>query len=505
MRNRYTSILLFFFLVSFSLHAQENLSQKLERHVQILASDSLEGRGLGTDGHAKAVAYIEQQMREIGLQPFQNGSFMHEFPYKVQLVQVNGKNIVGMIPGTDPLLSKEVIVIGAHYDHLGFEILPSGTKRNFPGADDNASGVAGMLEIARLVLLGNEQPKRTLVFIAFDAEESGLIGAERFVKAAKPFDNSAIKAMFSLDMIGMLGKAKGLELKGWETLADAKDLMARAQAKQPLTIKKMDATIEMRTDTWPFGKIGIPAIHAFTGLISPYHKPEDTADLLDYEGMAQITQFLTALTLEMANAGQLEAAPAFTPEKAVAGKSLKVGAQLGFGNSHNRHTQESFRANGVFAMEAGLYSSWQMSNNVQLVVSTLYDMNGSTTPYFGGNFRRHSLTVPALIRLTTGPLEDGLVRAFVGAGGYFRHHFSQRITGGDGGETISNHLISPPVWEFPEQEWGLNLQFGFQISKVTLTFDWRNALTQPFSLSSRPDLEVYNRNFRVGLAYAFGK
>ncbi|UJP64688.1 M20/M25/M40 family metallo-hydrolase [Mongoliitalea daihaiensis] len=500
MSKLYSAILIFLFLVSFSLQAQENLVQRLERHVQILAADSLEGRGLGTIGHAKAVAYLEQQMEEIGLQPFQNGSFIHEFPYKVQLVQVNGKNIVGMIPGSDPELSKEIIVVGAHYDHLGFEILPSGTQRNFPGADDNASGVAGMLEIARLVLTGNERPKRTLVFIAFDAEESGLIGADRFVKADKPFDNSAIKAMFSLDMIGMLGKAKGLELKGWETLADAKDLMARAQAREEITIKKMDASIEMRTDTWPFGKIGIPAIHVFTGLISPYHKPEDTPDLLDYEGMAKVTRFVTALTLEMANAANLSAIPSFAPEKVMGGKALQFGAKIGLGNSHNRHVQESFRANGVFAWEAGLYGSWNMTNNLQLVVSSLIDSNGSTTPYFEEDkLRRYSVTIPALIRLTTGPSEDGVGKAFVGAGAYFRHHLSQGLPEFAGIDIVG------PAWEFPDQEWGLNLQFGFQVSKFTMTFDWRNALTQPFSLESRPDLEVYNRNFRVGLAYAFGK
>ncbi|GHB50659.1 M28 family metallopeptidase [Mongoliitalea lutea] len=494
------AVLIFLNAVSVGSFAQKVLQDRLEQHVEVLASDSLEGRGLGTEGHYKAFQYILSQMKAIGLEPFEGNSYVHEFFYKAQLVHVNGKNIVGIIPGFDPQLKDEVIVIGAHYDHVGFEILPSGTKRIFPGADDNASGVAGMLEIARMIIEGEERPKRTLVFIAFDAEESGLIGADRFVKADKPFDNSAIKAMFSLDMIGMLGKAKGLELKGWETLADAKDLMARAQAREEMTIKKMDASIEMRTDTWPFGKIGIPAIHVFTGLISPYHKPEDTADLLDYEGMAKVTRFVTALTLEVANTAELLPIPSFSLEKVIGGKAFQFGAQIGLGNSHNRHVQESFRANGVFAWEAGLYGNWNMTRNLQLVVSSLIDSNGSTTPYFEEDrLRRYSLTIPALIRLTTGPSEDGVGRAFVGAGAYFRHHLSQRLPEFAGIDFVG------PAWEFPDQEWGINLQFGFQVEKLTLTFDWRNALTQPFSLESRPDLEVYNRNFRVGLASAFGK
>lgn len=504
MRTRYFATLILLCFFSISLQAQDDLSQRLEKHVQILASDSLEGRGLGTKGHTKAVDYIVQQMQEIGLQPFQEGSFVQEFSYKVQLVQVAGKNIVGMIEGADPVLKSEVIIIGAHYDHLGYTTTTSGEKQIYPGADDNASGVAGMLEIARLILQGDRLPSRTLVFVAFDAEESGLIGAYEFTEAKKPFDNSAIKAMFSLDMIGMLSKYKGLEMKGWETLAAAQDLMAHAQAIQPLPIKKTDATIEMRTDTWPFGKLGVPAIHAFTGLVSPYHKPEDTYDLLDYDGMAQIVRFLTVLTQEMSSVPELSPIASFSPEKVVAGKTFRFGAQIGLGNSHNRHTQESFRANGVFAWELGLYGSVKLSRNIDLVLSTLLDSNGSTTPTFSAErFRRYSLTVPALLRLTTGESKDGDFRAFVGLGPYFRHHLSQELTGTENFPIMD--IQNTPTWQFPDQEWGVNAQFGFQVSKLTLTFDWRNALTAPFSLDARPDIEVYNRNFRVGLAYAFGR
>lgn len=490
---RYFRLLFWFFFTAISpLLAQENLQQRLERHVHVLASDSLEGRGLGTEGRLKAIGYIEHEMREMGLQPFQDGSYFHHFDFKVELVNLQGKNVVGMIPGIDPVLKEEYIVIGAHFDHLGYNKFADGTKTIFPGADDNASGVAGILEIARLILNSGEQPKRTLVFIAFDAEESGLIGAEYFVSAEKPFPNEAIKAMFSLDMIGMLSTVNTLELKGWRTLANADELLSLAQERNPIPIKGTAPLIERRTDTWPFGSIGIPAIYVNTGLKSPYHKPGDKADLLDYEGMAKISTFLAGLTLEMGNAESLEPAKNFNAKTAVYGKPLKFGAQFGIGSSRNINKSASYREFGLLGVEAGLYSRLRISRTFELAVSTLYDLNGSLIE--GERFRRHSITVPALIRANSFTTEDGLFRMFSGVGPYFRQHVRQRFSEG------AQESLGPLV-ELPDQEWGISLQFGFQVSKITLTTEWRSAVTKPFKLPG--DTEFYNRNFRVGIAYEF--
>ena len=491
--TRYFTLLFCVFFTAISpLFAQENLQQRLERHVQILASDSLEGRGLGTEGREKAIRYIENEMREMGLQPFQGDSYIHHFDFKVGLVNLQGKNVVGLIPGTDPKLKEEYIVIGAHFDHLGYNMAADGTKTIFPGADDNASGVAGILEMARLILASDEQPKRSLVFIAFDAEESGLIGAEYFVNAEKPFPNEAIKAMFSLDMIGMLSTVNTLELKGWRTLADAEELLDLAQDRNPIPLKGTAPLIERRTDTWPFGTIGIPSIYVNTGLKSPYHQPGDKADLLDYEGMAKITRFLTGLTLEMANAETLEPARNFNAKVAVYGKPLKFGAQFGIGSSRNINETSSYREFGLGAIEAGLYSRLRISRTFELAVSTLYDLNGSLIE--GERFRRHSITVPALIRANSFTSEDGLFRMFSGVGPYFRQHVRQRLSEG------AQESLGPLV-ELSDQEWGISLQFGFQVSRITVTTEWRSAVTQPFKLPG--DTEIYNRNFRVGIAYEF--
>ncbi|PSL02223.1 M20/M25/M40 family metallo-hydrolase [Cecembia rubra] len=492
MVRRITLFAFFIFTFIYNVIAQQNLQQRLENHVQILASDSLEGRGLGTEGREKAIRYIENEMREMGLQPFQGDSYFHHFDFKVGLVNLQGTNVVGMIPGTDPKLKEEYIVIGAHFDHLGYNKAADGSKTIFPGADDNASGVAGILEMARLISASGKQSKRSLVFIAFDAEESGLIGAEYFVNSEKPFPNEAIKAMFSLDMIGMLSTVKSLELKGWRTLAGAEELLALAQERNPIPIKGTAPLIERRTDTWPFGGIGIPSIYVNTGLKSPYHKPEDKADLLDYEGMAKISTFMAGLTLEMANAETLEPARNFNATVAIYGKALKFGAQFGIGSSRNINETSSYREFGLGAVEAGFYSRWRISRTFELAVSTLYDLNGSLVE--GERFRRHSITVPALIRANSFYSEDGLFRFFSGVGPYFRQHVRQRLSEG-AQEVLGTSL------ELPDQEWGISLQFGFQVSKITVTTEWRSALTQPFKLPG--DTDYYNRNFRVGIAYEF--
>jgi aminopeptidase YwaD len=488
--NKRFLLIIFTLLYSTALFAQQNLKERLERHVYILASDSLEGRGIGTEGREKAVAYIEQEMKEIGLQTLFEDSYFHEFEYKISLVNRKGKNIVGMIPGSDPVLRNEYIIIGAHYDHLGYEINKEGSKIIYPGADDNASGVAGMLEMARLILQSENKPKRTLLFIAYDAEESGLIGSQKFADAKKPFENSAIKVAYSLDMIGMLSTVKNLELKGLETLKGGTELMQNALQQKPIAIKGTKAEIERRTDTWPFGLEGIPAIYVNTGLKSPYHKPEDTADLLDYEGMAEITGFLSALVTEMSIAEELAPAKGFTVKKVLYGKPLKFGAQIGMGNSYNSHDGEFYRALGVLGIDLGLNTKLRLNKKFELAASALYDFNGSLVE--GGKLRRHSLTIPTALRYSILRSEDGIFSNFIGIGPYYRNHFSQRITGDNPRYNVAN---------LNRDEWGLSFQSGFQVMRVTIILEWREAITEVYKIPANTG--IINSNFRFGVAYDF--
>ncbi|MDV7393976.1 M28 family peptidase, partial [Arthrospira platensis SPKY1] len=128
------------FLISLPLFAQVTNKETLFQHVSFLASDTLEGRGLGTKGKIIARDYIVHHFDQIGLKKW-NDVRIQEFPVKAGIAWVEGHNVLGVIEGTDSNLRNEFIVIGAHYDHIGYRITDEGKKIIFPGADDNASGV----------------------------------------------------------------------------------------------------------------------------------------------------------------------------------------------------------------------------------------------------------------------------------------------------------------------------------------------------------------------------
>jgi Predicted aminopeptidases len=161
MRNKshYLLICLLLF-VGGSTFAQTQ-QERLTRHVYTLAGDSLRGRKAGSEDAAKAAAYIVKQFEEIGVQPYYEEGWYQPF-------ERNGKtykNVVGVIPGNDPILKDEYIIIGAHYDHLGVM-----NDQIYNGADDNASGTATIIEMARILKSQQSDLKRSVIVAAFDAE-----------------------------------------------------------------------------------------------------------------------------------------------------------------------------------------------------------------------------------------------------------------------------------------------------------------------------------------------
>jgi len=153
-----------FFIIITLMITTIGMAQKqadvLEQHVHILAADSLEGRGLGTKGKEKAVDYIVEQFQEAGIQPLLV-DFRHDFAFMENLIRVKATNIVGFIEGTDTKLKNEFILLGAHYDHLGYRQHKKG-RTIYNGADDNASGVATIIEVARFLKENQSQLKRSV-------------------------------------------------------------------------------------------------------------------------------------------------------------------------------------------------------------------------------------------------------------------------------------------------------------------------------------------------------
>ncbi len=272
------------------------LPENLQRHVTTLTSDTLQGRGIRTRGINEAALYIADQFRRAGLQAI-NGTYTHRFE-KVYagLGNLSLSNVVGMIPGANRDLSAQPVVIGAHYDHLGID---EDTGKIYAGADDNASGVSIMLEVAANLARGFT-PQRPILFVAFSGEESGLLGSDYFVNNPPgAFSTENIFAMINLDAVGRL-EGKPLQVFGtdsayeWPFMAQGIGFTIGVPSTfPPETIASGDHV--------SFLNAGIPAIHLFSGTNLDYHQPMDTADKLDYSGMSDIALWLEEAIVYLAD------------------------------------------------------------------------------------------------------------------------------------------------------------------------------------------------------------
>jgi hypothetical protein len=216
------------------------------------------------------------------------------------------RNVVGVLPGSDPALAKEAVVIGAHYDHIGhgghLSMSPDRTGEVHNGADDNASGTSAVIEIARQAAASRERFPRTLVFIAFAGEERGLLGSAHYVEQQPTVPVADTVAMLNLDMVG---RARGsVDVAGLEYAPSIEaDLKAASQGVRGLSIKR-EGPGAGRSDDSSFQARRIPAINFFTGFHGDYHRPGDDWEKIDAQGTSQIA------TLAFELAARLAARPA---------------------------------------------------------------------------------------------------------------------------------------------------------------------------------------------------
>ena len=277
----------------------------LKPHIATLASDVLQGRESGSAGGQAASAYLIQQLRQRGFSVAANGLDVQEFPGGM-------RNVLATVPGSDARRRDEVVIVCAHFDHVGF-----GTKRNsrgpigyiHNGADDNASGVAGLLEVIEAVRSLPHPPRRTLLFAFWDGEEKGLLGSKHWVSSpTRPLKQ--VKLVINSDMIGRL-RPEGVELTGTRAARGLRQFVSEANSLEPKA--HLDFTWDMRADSdhHPFFAAGIPALMLHTGKHDDYHRPSDDADKLNYEGTQRLTRLMLLLALRAAEADEL---PAFRTE-----------------------------------------------------------------------------------------------------------------------------------------------------------------------------------------------
>lgn len=278
--------------------------------VVYLASDYLEGRETGTEGEALAANYIATRMKEMGLEPKGANGWFQSFDFRFNTnphaapedgEARTGKNVLGYLDNG----AEHTIIIGAHYDHLGHGYFGSRAPNDHSihnGADDNASGIAALLDVAQR-LIDSDAKGNNYLFLAFSGEELGLYGSKHFV-TAPTLGLESINYMINMDMVGRLNEEGVLAVNGagtspaWKPSFEEIDLGG-------LEIKTSDSGIGP-SDHTSFYLKEIPVLHLFTGQHQDYHTPADDSHLINFEGIGRISDFVMALIENLDESGKLE-------------------------------------------------------------------------------------------------------------------------------------------------------------------------------------------------------
>ena len=329
------SIINILLVIPFFSFSQENIKYSntinindLYDHIEILSSDSLEGRETGKPGQKMAAHYIANHFKNIGIPAFKRNTYFQKFKVKSQRhvckcddcdltffkrifksnQTIRGENVLGYIEGTD--LKDELIIITAHYDHLGKH-----DSLIFNGADDDASGVAGAMEIAEAFMIAKKEgygPRRSILIMPVSGEEKGLLGSEYYTdNPIYPLENTI--ANLNIDMIGRLDdwhdNGNYVYLIGSDRLSiELHNLNEEINAKYiglDLDYRFNDEEdpnrYYYRSDHYNFAKNNIPVIFYFNGIHEDYHRPSDTIEKLDFNKIETITKLIFLTAWELAN------------------------------------------------------------------------------------------------------------------------------------------------------------------------------------------------------------
>ncbi len=301
--------------------------ERMMKTVRFLASPELGGRGFGSEGLDRAADHIAHSFEAAGLLPggdaegswFQTWEDKGGDPAATALM----KNVIGVLPGRKPGLKDQSVVIAAHYDHLGLgwpESRDHAQGKVHPGADDNASGVAVLIELARVLAKG-PQPERTIVFIALTGEEAGKRGSKYYVANEKHYPAGRCIGMVNLDTVGRLGKNKLLVLgagsaKEWVHIFRGVGFVTNVEIET--------SSVELdSSDQTSFQEAGVPAVQLFSGPNLDYHRTTDTTDKIDADGLVKVAA-VAKETIEYLAAREQPLSASGRPQE---GKPLAAGAE----------------------------------------------------------------------------------------------------------------------------------------------------------------------------------
>lgn len=305
-------------------HARAHLSDRLDAlsipvvRMTFSAAERLLGQADGPETPSRSLETLQDLIDRTGrAQSFSlQGRMDMQASYRRRRLQ--GYNVIGHIPGSDPALKDEFIILGAHHDHMGVDE----KGQIFWGADDNASGTTALLELSEAFQGNPDKPGRSLLLAAWGAEEIGLLGSRHYVRAP-PVPLQETVAMFQMDMIGrnaqhaanLVGDLPGqraednhnsLNVFGASVAPMLRDLIERSNARTGLDLrfpaesKSMD--LMRRSDHWPFLKRGIPALFLFAGFHPDYHRTTDTADKINFSKLESVLKLVYLTVWEIGEA-----------------------------------------------------------------------------------------------------------------------------------------------------------------------------------------------------------
>ncbi len=280
-------------------------ADELKESVHYLASDELEGRATGSEGIEKAAVYIENKLKSYNVPPYFE---TYRDYYKAK--GMDASNVVGYIEGNDPLLKNEIIILGAHYDHIGIVKAVDGDSIA-NGANDDASGVAAVLAMARYFAT-KKNNKRSILFTLYSGEEIGLIGSKHLAERLKE-QNINLYTMINFEMMGVPMVDKSYE--AYFTGFDLSNMATKMNEYVSYNLldelpKAKEFQLFYRSDNYPFYKVFNKPCHAISTFdftnFDHYHKVGDEAELMDYEFMANLVNRLIPAFEAMSNTATQE-------------------------------------------------------------------------------------------------------------------------------------------------------------------------------------------------------
>ena len=269
----------------------------LREDITYLASEELEGRATPSAGLDLAAHFIAEKFGKIGLRPADHGGYLQG-----EDAAKGPWNVVGILPGSDPKLSQEFVILSAHYDHVGRR-----KGELYPGANDDASGTASVMEIAAAIAAGPTRPKRSILFMTFFGEERGLLGSKYYVEhPVVPLKRSIVE--INLEQLGRTDETTGAEVAAFgmtgTSFSNLPQIIGGAAKKEGVTLyhRPDEDDFFRRSDNYRFAAKGVVDTTIAVAFDFPdYHKPGDIVDKIDFENLALVDRAVAAAVLQLAD------------------------------------------------------------------------------------------------------------------------------------------------------------------------------------------------------------